>query len=144
MQELAPTSPRVGLVLQYLQERPTPQIWGKKPQKVTHLVKLTTLKPSCIFSPLLYIHSSSSSSLFVVLNTVAVMHGACTMPNKENERVNTLISLSIHSASWKEHSGGGCGNVSCAYLAGYVAQLYGYSFDMHVSRQLVEHFSWPS
>ncbi len=24
MQELAPTSPRVGLVLQYLQERPTP------------------------------------------------------------------------------------------------------------------------
>ena len=29
MQELAPTPPRVGLVLQYLQERPTSPFWGK-------------------------------------------------------------------------------------------------------------------
>ena len=37
MQELAPTPPRVGLVLQYLQNRPTP-FWGKfeKKKKKNH------------------------------------------------------------------------------------------------------------
>ena len=39
MQELAPTSPRVGLVLQYLQERPTPHLRGE----IVHNMKSTAL-----------------------------------------------------------------------------------------------------
>ena len=44
MQELAPTSPRVGLVLQYLQERPTPHTMGKNDSKDN--------QPSYTLSPL--------------------------------------------------------------------------------------------